>query len=130
VTRVYYSSLWSCLQVVIQSDYLGHFLKILSDQSSNVVIDSVRQWSSNEINVILSTLPTPVARTYSCYNLSGLSSHLHENSLWIAFLIAISNINVFSHLSLHMSKIMVSCSPHISFLWAEYPPSSNELKYL
>ena len=37
--------LWSCLQVVIQSDDPGHFLKILTDQSSNVVIDSVRQRS-------------------------------------------------------------------------------------
>ena len=40
--------LWSCLQVFIQSDYPG--------QSSNVVIDSVRQRSSNEKKFILSTL--------------------------------------------------------------------------
>jgi len=62
--------LWSCLQVVIQSDDPGHFLKILSDQSSNVVIDSVRQRSSNEINVILSTPPTNSILESPCFSLS------------------------------------------------------------
>ena len=63
-------SLWLCLQVVIQSENPGHFLKILTDQSSNVVIDSVRQWSSNEINVILSTLPTNSILESPCFPLS------------------------------------------------------------
>ena len=63
-------SLWLCLQVVIQSDYPGHFPEILTDQSSKVVIDSVRQWSSNEINVILSTLPTNSVLESLCFPLS------------------------------------------------------------
>ena len=46
------------------------------------------------------TRATLVAQTYSCHNLGGLSSHLHENSIWIAFPIVISKINFFSHLSL------------------------------
>jgi len=60
-------SLWSCLQVVIKSDDPGHFLKILTDQSSNVVIDSVMQRSSNERKFILSTLPTNSILELPCF---------------------------------------------------------------
>jgi len=59
--------LWSCLQVVIQSDDPGHFLKILTDQSSKVVIDSVMQQSSNEKKFILSTLPTNSILELPCF---------------------------------------------------------------
>jgi len=62
--------LWSCLQVVIQSDYPGHFPEIHPDQSSMVVIDSVMQWSSNEINVILSTLHMNSILESLCFPLS------------------------------------------------------------
>ena len=55
-------SLWSCLQLVIQSDDPG--------QSSNVVIDSVMQQSSNEINVILPTLTTNSILKSPCFPLS------------------------------------------------------------
>ena len=57
-------------EVIIQSDDPGHFLKILSDQSSNVVIDSIRQRSLNEINVILSTPPTNSILESPCFSLS------------------------------------------------------------
>ena len=50
-------SLWSCLWVVIRSDDPGHFLKILTDQSSKVVIDSVMQQSSMKENSFY--LPCP-----------------------------------------------------------------------
>ena len=56
--------LWSRLQVVIQSDDPGHFL---TDQSSKVVIDSVMQQSSNEVNVILSTLTTNSILESPCF---------------------------------------------------------------
>jgi len=54
--------LWSCLQVVIQSDYPG--------QSSKVVIDSVMQRSSNERKFILSTLPINSILESPCFPLS------------------------------------------------------------
>jgi len=62
--------LWPCLQVVIQSDDPGHFLEILTNQSSKVVIDSVMQQSSNEWNVILSTLPMNSILESPCFSLS------------------------------------------------------------
>ena len=57
-------SLWSCLQVVIQSDYPG--------QSSKIVIDSVRQRSSNEKKFILSTLPMNSSHCVSHYQIMNV----------------------------------------------------------
>ena len=62
--------LWSCLQVFIQSDYPG--------QSSKAVIDSVMQRSSNEVNVILSTLPTNSILESPCFPSSDYECRMRK----------------------------------------------------